>query len=180
MPAAHPAKKLERDVFHAELADAFANRLGRIVDSGEREVWPLRRMHAEHYVMERAALIGDAAHAIHPLAGQGVNLGLLDAAALTEVVVTARQEGRDAGALRVLRRYERWRRGDNLLMMSAMDAINRAFSNTQSPLGSLRNLGLSLANRSAVLRQMFMRHAMGLDGDLPAMAMKSDEVSSSD
>jgi 2-octaprenylphenol hydroxylase len=171
---------LERDVFHAELADAFANRLGRIVDSGEREVWPLRRMHAEHYVMERAALIGDAAHAIHPLAGQGVNLGLLDAAALTEVVVTARQEGRDAGALRVLRRYERWRRGDNLLMMSAMDAINRAFSNTQSPLGSLRNLGLSLANRSAVLRQMFMRHAMGLDGDLPAIAMKSDEISSSD
>ena len=171
---------LERDAFHAELSDAFANRLGSIVDSGEREAWPLRRMHAEHYVMDRAALIGDAAHAIHPLAGQGVNLGLLDAAALTEVVIAAKQEGRDAGALRVLRRYERWRRGDNLLMMSAMDAINRTFSNAQSPLGHLRNLGLSLANRSAVLRQMFMRHAMGLDGDLPVVAMEAEEVSSSD
>ena len=130
--------------------------------------------------MDRAALIGDAAHAIHPLAGQGVNLGLLDAAALTEVVIAAKQEGRDAGALRVLRRYERWRRGDNLLMMSAMDAINRTFSNAQSPLGHLRNLGLSLANRSAVLRQMFMRHAMGLDGDLPVLAAEAEEVSSSD
>jgi 2-octaprenylphenol hydroxylase len=123
--------------------------------------------------------MGDAAHAIHPLAGQGVNLGLLDAAALTDVIVAARQDGRDPGALRVLRRYERWRRGENLLMMSAMDALNRTFSNTQSPLTRLRNLGLSLVNNSGMLRQVFMRHAMGLDGDLPAMARISGEVSSS-
>jgi len=148
-------------------------------DSGARESWPLQRMHAEHYVLARAALMGDAAHAIHPLAGQGVNLGLLDAAALTDVIVAARQDGRDPGALRVLRRYERWRRGENLLMMSAMDALNRTFSNTQSPLTRLRNLGLSLVNNSGMLRQVFMRHAMGLDGDLPAMARISGEVSSS-
>ena len=170
---------LDRSAFHAELATAFARRLGTVVDSGVRECWPLQRMHAEHYVLERAALIGDAAHAIHPLAGQGVNLGLLDAAALTEVIVAAWQGGRDPGALRVLRRYERWRRGENLLMMSAMDAINRTFSNAQSPLSQVRNLGLSLVNKSGMLRQMFMRHAMGLDGDLPTMAKNTGEVSSS-
>ncbi len=170
---------LDRPAFHEELAGAFAGRLGTITDSGARESWPLQRMHAEHYVLARAALIGDAAHAIHPLAGQGVNLGLLDAAALTDVIVAARQDGRDPGALRVLRRYERWRRGENLLMMSAMDALNRTFSNTQSPLTRLRNLGLSLVNNSGMLRQVFMRHAMGLDGDLPAMARISGEVSSS-
>jgi len=170
---------LDRPAFHEELAGAFAGRLGTITDSGARESWPLQRMHAEHYVLARAALMGDAAHAIHPLAGQGVNLGLLDAAALTDVIVAARQDGRDPGALRVLRRYERWRRGENLLMMSAMDALNRTFSNTQSPLTRLRNLGLSLVNNSGMLRQVFMRHAMGLDGDLPAMARISGEVSSS-
>ena len=170
---------LDKDAFHAELSVAFEHRLGDVVDSGERESWPLRRMHAEHYVEPRVALIGDAAHAIHPLAGQGVNLGLLDAAALSEVVGAAAQSDRDPGALRVLRRYERWRRGENLLMMSAMDAINRTFSNAQSPLGRLRNLGLSLANRSGTLRQLFMRHAMGLSGDLPVLARASEEVASS-
>ena len=181
LPTAEAERVMELDkkAFHAELSEAFACRLGEIVDSGERESWPLRRMHAEHYVENRVALIGDAAHAIHPLAGQGVNLGLLDAAALSEVIVAAVQNDRDPGALRVLRRYERWRRGENLLMMSAMDVINRTFSNTQSPLGRLRNLGLSLANRSGTVRQLFMRHATGLSGDLPALAATSEEVSSS-
>jgi 2-octaprenylphenol hydroxylase len=130
----------------------------------------LRRQHAQRYVVERAALIGDAAHVIHPLAGQGVNLGLLDAATLAEVVTGACEAGRDPGVLRTLRRYERWRRGDNLLMMSAMDNINRLFSNTSPALGRLRSDGLSLVNRAGPLRQLFMRHAMGLAGDLPALA----------
>lgn len=171
---------LPQDAFHTELATAFEHRLGDISDSGARAVWPLQRQHAARYVVERAALIGDAAHVIHPLAGQGVNLGLLDAAALVEVVLAARRAGRDPGSLRTLRRYERWRRGDNLLMMAAMDAINQLFSNASPALGRLRGDGLSLVNHAAPLRQLFMRHAMGLSGDLPALArgMEQDSAAS--
>ncbi len=161
---------LDRETFHAELGAAFDFRLGAITDSGEREAWPLQRRHAEHYVTNRAALIGDAAHAIHPLAGQGVNLGLLDAATLAQVVLEARAHDRDYGALRSLRRYERWRRGENSLMMSAMDGINALFSNASTPLQAARVMGLGMVNRAGVLRHTLMRHAMGLSGDLPELA----------
>jgi 2-octaprenylphenol hydroxylase len=161
---------LDRDDFHAALGKAFDFRLGRIIDSGPREIWPLTRMHADHYVTERIALIGDAAHAIHPLAGQGVNLGLLDAAALAEVVTAARSTGRDPGVLSVLRRYERWRRGDNLLMMSAMDGFNLLFGNELGPVRWLRNFGLSVVNGAGPAKDLLMRHATGLAGDLPALA----------
>ncbi len=161
---------LEQDAFHAALGQAFDFRLGRIVDSERREAWPLTRLHAEHYVRERVALIGDAAHAIHPLAGQGVNLGLLDAATLAEVVLAARARGGDPGSLPVLRRYERWRRGDNLLMMSAMDGFNVLFGNELGPVRWLRNFGLSMVNAVGPAKDLLMRHAAGLAGDLPALA----------
>jgi len=161
---------LDKEAFHAELGAAFDFRLGKITDSGEREAWPLQRRHAEHYVTARAALIGDAAHAIHPLAGQGVNLGLLDAATLAQVVLDARAHGRDFGTLRCLRRFERWRRGDNSAMMSAMDGINALFSNATTPLQAVRIMGLGMVNRTAVVRHLLMRHAMGLSGDLPDLA----------
>jgi 2-octaprenylphenol hydroxylase len=172
LPSAEVADMLalEREAFHAALGQAFDFRLGRIVDSERREAWPLTRLHAEHYVRERVALIGDAAHAIHPLAGQGVNLGLLDAAALAEVVLAARSRGGDPGALPVLRRYERWRRGDNLLMMSAMDGFNVLFGTERGPVCWLRNLGLSMVNAAGPAKDLLMRHAAGLAGDLPVLA----------
>jgi 2-octaprenylphenol hydroxylase len=161
---------LEREDFHVALGRAFDFRLGRIIDSERREAYPLTRLHAEQYVSERVALAGDAAHAIHPLAGQGVNLGLLDAAALTEVILDARGRGRNPGALPVLRRYERWRRGENLLMMSAMDGFNTLFGNQPGPVRRLRNFGLSMVNAVGPAKNLFMRHAAGLAGDLPALA----------
>jgi 2-octaprenylphenol hydroxylase len=170
---------LDSEAFHADLGEAFDFRLGRITGSEQRKAFPLRRLHAAHYISERAALIGDAAHTIHPLAGQGVNLGLLDAAALAEVLADAQARGKDAGSVPVLRRYERWRRGDNLLMMSAMDAFNLLFSNARPPLRWARNLGLSLMDAAGPAKDVLMRHAMGLEGDLPALARIPEEVSRS-
>ena len=161
---------LDKPAFHAELTTAFAARLGEVVDSQSRKAYPLNRVHADHYVGARLALVGDAAHAIHPLAGQGVNLGLLDAAAIAEVVGTATRAGKDPGGMAVLRRYERWRRSDVMLMMAAMDGLNRLFSNADPTLGWIRNLGLSLVGHSGPGRHLLMRHAMGLGGDLPARA----------
>jgi 2-octaprenylphenol hydroxylase len=170
--AAQEMQVLDKAAFHEALGEAFGFRLGAITGSGPRELHPLRRLHADHYVRERAALVGDAAHAIHPLAGQGINLGLLDAATLAEVVLEARDRQRDIGSLPVLRRYERWRRGDNLLMMSIMDGFNHLFSNRLPVLGWVRNLGLTAVDVARPAKDRLMRHAMGLAGDLPALARR--------
>ncbi|KAB2935575.1 MAG: UbiH/UbiF/VisC/COQ6 family ubiquinone biosynthesis hydroxylase [Candidatus Contendobacter sp.] len=159
----------ERD-FGAALAAAFDLRLGAIVEVGPRAAFPLRLQHVHAYVKPGLALIGDAAHVIHPLAGQGVNLGLLDAATLAEVILDAHAAGQDFGALKVLRRYERWRKGDNLLMLGIMDGFKRLFGNTLPPVRLLRNIGLNLTDAAGPLKNLIARRAMGLAGDLPKLA----------
>ncbi len=156
--------------FSLRLAEAFAGKLGRVVGVSPRAAFPLRLQHAERYVQSRVALVGDAAHAIHPLAGQGANLGVLDSATLAEVVRDAADLGKDIGSLQVLRRYERWRKGNNLLMMYTMDGFKRFFGNTIGVMRRTRNFGLNLSDRVTPVKHAFMRHAMGLDGDLPKLA----------
>lgn len=162
--------RLDEADFLAQLQYAFGNALGRMEHAGPRLALPLRLQHATDYVKPRLALVGDAAHTIHPLAGQGVNLGLLDAATLAEVLLDAGAAKRDIGAYHVLRRYERWRKGDNLTMMAAMDGFKRLFGSRIPPVQWARNLGLGLTDAMPAAKRLIMRHAMGLEGDLPRLA----------
>jgi 2-octaprenylphenol hydroxylase len=161
---------LNDEDFGAALAAAFEARLGAILEVGPRAAFPLRLQHAQAYVKPGVALIGDAAHVIHPLAGQGVNLGLLDAATLAEVLSDAMADDRDITSLKVLRRYERWRKGDNLLMLGIMDGFKRLFGTSLPPVRLLRNLGLNLTDAAGPLKNLIARRAMGLEGDLPRLA----------
>ncbi|MDR2878115.1 MAG: UbiH/UbiF/VisC/COQ6 family ubiquinone biosynthesis hydroxylase [Chromatiales bacterium] len=158
------------EAFCAELTRAFDARLGQVIASSPRAAFPLRMQYAPHYVAPRVALVGDAAHAIHPLAGQGANLGFLDAGALAETLIDALHAGHDPGARAVLRRYERWRKGDNLATMMAMDGFDRLFGSRLPPVAWARRFGLKLTDRALPLKNFLMRHAMGLHGDLPAVA----------
>jgi 2-octaprenyl-6-methoxyphenol hydroxylase len=161
---------LDDAAFSAEIERRFGPSLGRIRIIGGRWAYPLRLQHAERYVAPRLALVGDAAHAIHPIAGQGLNLGLRDVAALAEALVDAKRLGLDVGEGMPLERYERWRRVDNLLLAASTDLLNRLFSNDLGPLRLVRDLGLAAVNRAVPVKRFLMRHAMGLAGDLPRLA----------
>ncbi len=161
---------LDAEDFRGELATAFEHRLGRVLEAGPRAAFELAKARAERYVLPRIALAGDAAHSIHPLAGQGANLGLLDAATLAEVVAVAAAAGSDIGALRTLRRYERWRAGENRLMQATMDGFKHLFGSDLKTVRWLRGAGLSLTDRCQPAKELIMRLAMGLSGDLPAAA----------
>ena len=166
---ADAAMSLDDAGFEAEVVRRFGKFLGEVKVTGPRWSYPLGLSLAYDYCAPRLALLGDAAHAVHPIAGQGLNLGFKDAAALTQVVVEAARRGEDIGALDVLKRYERWRRFDNTAMGLGMDAINRLFSNDLSPVRALRGAGLNLVNKIGPARRFFMRQAAGLSGEMPRL-----------
>jgi 2-octaprenyl-6-methoxyphenol hydroxylase len=155
--------------FAEELQIRFGDYLGDLKIVGPKFSYPLGLLHAEHYFAPRLALAGDAAHAIHPIAGQGLNIGIRDAAALAEIVVDALRLGLDPGSINVLENYERWRRFDNTMMIAATDGLNRIFSNDVGPIKLARDVGLATVDRTPPLKRLFMRHAMGVLGDLPRL-----------
>jgi 2-octaprenyl-6-methoxyphenol hydroxylase len=156
-------------VFQVELERRFGHRLGAIAIEGGRHAFPLGLILARDFVRPRFALLGDAAHGIHPIAGQGLNLGFRDAAALAETVVDAFRLGLDLGSLDVLRRYQVWRRYDTWQMGMMTDMLNRLFSNDVTPLRAIRDIGLGLVDRLPRLKQMFIGEAAGLGGALPKL-----------
>jgi len=155
--------------FHAELERRFGLRLGEIAAVGPRRVHPLGLSVARAFIADRLALVGDAAHVIHPVAGQGLNMGLKDVAALAEVIVDAVRLGLDPGSLAVLERYQRWRRFDTMAMGIATDGLNRLFSNQSDVLRLLRDVGLGLVDRLPALKHLFIREAAGLVGEVPKL-----------
>ncbi|MBO6561642.1 MAG: UbiH/UbiF/VisC/COQ6 family ubiquinone biosynthesis hydroxylase [Nisaea sp.] len=161
--------KLSDAEFDRELADAFDDSLGELHVSGKRWGYPLGLIHAERYIGNRLVLIGDAAHGIHPIAGQGFNLGLRDIAALADTIEDALRLGLDIGSAPILDKYQRWRRFDVMSLIAATDGLNRLFSNNSAAVKLLRDAGLGLVQRIGPLKRAFMRAAMGTAGDLPRL-----------
>jgi 2-octaprenyl-6-methoxyphenol hydroxylase len=160
---------LPDDAFHSELERRFKLHLGDITTVGARRAHPLGFFVARSFIAERIALVGDAAHLIHPIAGQGLNMGLRDIAALAEVVVDAARLGLDPGEAATLERYQRWRRFDTMAMGLATDGLNRLFSNRSPVLRLVRDVGLGLVDRAPNLKRLFIREAAGLVGDVPKL-----------
>lgn len=154
--------EISEEEFAGEIEQAFASKLGKITSVAARAVFPLRLFETLNYVKPRLALVGDAAHTIHPLAGQGVNLGLADVASLMDVIVEALNDKKDIGDLKVLRRYERWRRSENRAMIIAMDGLKRLFGSELSAVKGLRSLGLDITNKITPLKNIIMQQAMGI------------------
>jgi 2-octaprenyl-6-methoxyphenol hydroxylase len=155
--------------FHAELERRFGLHLGEIEAVGPRRAYPIGLWIARAFIGPRLALVGDAAHVIHPIAGQGLNMGLKDVAALAETIVDAARLGLDPGGAAVLERYQRWRRFDTMAMGVATDGLNRLFSNRSDVLRFTRDLGLGLVDRVPGLKQLFIREAAGLVGEVPKL-----------
>ena len=155
--------------FHGELEKRFGLKLGDIEVAGPRRAFPLGLFTARAFIAERLALIGDAAHIIHPIAGQGLNMGLRDVAALAEAIADAARLGLDIGAPDVLERYQRWRRFDTMTMGVATDGLNRLFSNSNDVLRLARDIGLGVVERMPALKRVFIREAAGFTGDVPKL-----------
>ena len=161
---------LSKEAFIKVLKSSFPAELPDVIQLHERAAFPIARRHVTEYFRHGVVLAGDAAHTINPLAGQGVNLGLQDAAWLIEILVDAARAGENLGSTKVLARYEKARRSDNALMMNTMDAFYHTFSNQSKPLQLLRNLGLTLAGKLSPALNQVMKYAMGLSGKQPKLA----------
>ncbi len=159
----------DEDSFRGELTKRFGHRLGEIALAGPRQSFKLDMQIARGFAADRLALIGDAAHVVHPLAGQGLNIGMRDVAALTETVVEAARLGLDIGGPAPLERYERWRRFDSAFSAVVMDGLNRLFSNDNAPLRALRDLGLGLVDRAPAVKRFLVREAAGRTGEIPSL-----------
>ena len=157
------------DDYREALRPRFGDFLGKISLAGARFTYPLSLSLANSFVASRVALVGDAAHGVHPIAGQGLNLGLRDVGALAQVLIEACRRGEDIGAADVLERYQRWRRFDSTALALGMDGVNRLFSNDNPILRAGRDLGLGLVNAVPGLRRGFMRQAAGLMGEVPKL-----------
>lgn len=160
---------LDDAAFRDEVETRFGGRLGTIRLAGPRQSWPLELNLVRSYVAPRFAVVGDAAHVVHPIAGQGLNLALRDVAALAESVVDAMRLGLDAGCGQALERYERWRRFDAAMSTAAFDGLNVLFSNDSALLRAARDVGLGLVDRSPLLKQLFVSEAAGLTGEVPRL-----------
>jgi len=160
----------DSDQMANEICYVLANELGEIKIIDSPQSFPLVMRHVDHYVLPRVALLGDAAHSLHPLAGQGMNLGIMDAACLASVINEAVERGCDIGSLTQLRRYERWRRGDNQMMITAMSALKHVFGWQVPMMQTARTTGLTVTNHWRWLKQHFIYHALGLRGELPPLA----------
>lgn len=161
---------LEENHFNDLLAEAFDHRLGKILATHDRHSFPLRMRHAKNYVHAHLALIGDAAHTIHPLAGQGINLGMLDAATLVEIIIAAQNQNRDFSSLATLRRYERWRKTDVVAMLAIVEGLKHLFASENYLIKTMRNAGLNFSNRAGLIKHFFVDYAAGKRGDMPELA----------
>jgi 2-octaprenylphenol hydroxylase len=160
--------RCSEEEFAGRVTSASAGVLGRLEATNVRASFPLKLLHARRYAAERIALIGDAAHTVHPLAGQGINLAFMDAAALVDVIGAALEAGDDPGELAVLRRYERWRKAEALPAIALLDGIKRLFYGGGAMQSRLRRAGLDLVESSGPIKRLLMQRALGLAGQVPA------------
>lgn len=167
---ANELKNMDEAGFKKALCIASDNTLGEILNCADRGVFPLRFFAVDNYIKPNLALVGDAAHTIHPLAGQGVNLGLADAAALAQTLIDADKETKAINSKPVLRRYERWRKADNFAMMLAMDGFKNMFGSELGVVRELRNSGMNIVNNLPIVKNTLIKQAMGLTGDLSRFA----------